>query len=179
LSSSAGRWFGTQPALLAGGRLWPVLRTLFLLLLLSYVMVHAVKATARYDVYSAMPYAAGFIWPSQDAHDRLAYHFLQEIPPTASVSTQTMLVPHLSERRSIYLFPYGAGYADYILLNAPGYYYPFKTYADYEHTVDAVLSSGEYGVIDMQDGYILLKKGAASTANQQAARMVAQYRHTD
>ncbi|GER84152.1 hypothetical protein KTAU_27880 [Thermogemmatispora aurantia] len=179
LSSSAGRWFGTQPAPLAGGRLWPILRALFLLLLLSYVMGQVVRATARYDVYSAMPYAAGFIWPSQDAHDRLAYHFLQEIPPTASVSTQTMLVPHLSERRSIYLFPYGAGYADYILLNAPGYYYPFQSYADYEHTVDAVLSSGEYGVIDMQDGYILLKKGAASTANQQAVRMVAQYRHTD
>ncbi|WP_052890410.1 DUF2079 domain-containing protein [Thermogemmatispora carboxidivorans] len=172
-------WPGARRAPGAGWQLWPVLRALFLLLLLSYVMVHAVKATARYDVYSAMPYAAGFIWPAQDAHDRLAYHFLQEIPPDASVSTQTMLVPHLSERQSIYLFPYGAGYADYILLNAPGYYYPFKTYADYEHTVDAVLSGGEYGVIDMQDGYILLKKGAASTANEQAARMVAHYRHTD
>ncbi|MBX5449831.1 DUF2079 domain-containing protein [Thermogemmatispora sp.] len=160
-------------------QLWPMLRALFLLLLLSYVMLHAVKATARYDVYSAMPYAAGFIWPVQDAHDRLAYHFLQEIPPEASVSTQTMLVPHLSERRSIYLFPYGAGYADYILLNAPGYYYPFKTYADYELAVDAVLRGGEYGVIDMQDGYILLKKGAPTAANEQAARMVAQYRHTD
>ncbi|WP_376794920.1 DUF2079 domain-containing protein [Thermogemmatispora sp.] len=181
----AGRWWEVRNARdergapVIGWRLWPLLRAFFLLLLLSYVMVHAVKATARYDVYSAMPYAAGFIWPAQDAHDRLAYHFLQEIPPAASVSTQTMLVPHLSERPSIYLFPYGAGYADYILLNAPGYYYPFKTYADYEHAVDAVLSSGEYGVIDMQDGYILLKKGAPSTANEQATRMVARYRHTD
>nr|BBH93238.1 hypothetical protein KTA_14370 [Thermogemmatispora argillosa] len=163
----------------SGWQLWPVVRALFLLLLLSYVMVHAVKATARYDVYSAMPYAAGFIWPAPDAHDRLAARFLQEIPPAASVSTQTMLVPHLSERRSIYLFPYGAGYADYILLNAPGYYYPFKSYADYERAVDAVLSSGEYGVIDMQEGYILLKKGATTSANARAARMVAQYRHTD
>jgi uncharacterized membrane protein len=156
-----------------------LLRAGLLILLLAYILQRVVAASARYDVYSAMPYASGFSWPVVTSHDLLAYRFLNEIPANASVTAQTNLVPHLSERRTIYLFPYGVGYADYILLNAPGYYYPFLSYDDYAHTVDSILRSDEYGVLDMQDGYFLLEKGYSTADNKQAMLVIESYRHSD
>jgi uncharacterized membrane protein len=170
-----------QPGKRPGRRLQSegLLRAGGLVLILAFILLSVFNASGRYNVYSAMPYARGFIWPQENAHDRLAYRFLGQIPATASVTTQTALVPHLSERESIYLFPYGAGYAEYILLDAPGYYYPFQNYDDYAHEVKAILLGGAYGVVDMQDGYLLLKKGYSTAANQSALQMIDMYRHTD
>ncbi len=86
-----------------------------------------------------MPYAPGFLWPQVTAHDRLASHFLKKIPANASISAQTTLVPHLSQRKRIYLFPYAVDHADYILLDATSYTYPFHHYRDYAATVKKIL----------------------------------------
>lgn len=130
-----------------------------LALVLCYMLARVFVSTTEYNVYSAMPYARGFIWPKVTTHNRLASHFLKQIPADASVSTQTALVPHLSQRQSIYLFPYAIGHADYILLDASGYTYPFKDYKDYAATVKTILQHGDYGVVDMEDRYLLLKRG--------------------
>ena len=119
-----------------------------------------------------MPYARGFIWPKVTMHNRLASHFLKQIPADASVSTQTALVPHLSQRQSIYLFPYAIGHADYILLDASGYTYPFKDYKDYAATVKTILQHGDYGVVDMEDRYLLLKRGYPPSDITPALQMI-------
>jgi uncharacterized membrane protein len=136
-----------------------LLQVSILVLIPCFMLLRVYNSTTQYDVYGAMPYTPGFIWPHVSAHNKLASHFLDEIPANATVSTQTSLVPHLSQRQSIYLFPYADDHADYILLDATGYTYPFKNYDDFAATVKTILRKGDYGVIDMRDGYILLKRG--------------------
>jgi hypothetical protein len=81
------------------------------------------------------------------------------IPDSASVSAQSSLVPHISERNSIYLFPYQDNSADYIFLDTTSYFYPFQSSYAYINEVKTVLMSGNYGVVAAQDGYLLLKRG--------------------
>jgi hypothetical protein len=83
------------------------------------------------------------------------------IPPAASVSAQSSLVPHISHRSHIYLFPYADDRADYIFLDVISDTYPLN-YAPYLHEVKKLLLSGNYGVVAAQDGYILLKQGVSS-----------------
>jgi hypothetical protein len=102
-----------------------------------------------------------------------------QVPTNASVSAQNALVPHLSQRQSIYLFPYAVGHADYILLDAIGSIYPFKDYQDYASKVKAALQHGDYGVVDMRDGYLLLKRGFLSSDITTALQMIDEDMHTD
>lgn len=150
-----------------------------LTLVLCYMLVRVSHSTTQYDAYSAMPYVHGFIWPQVTAHNRLASHFLGQVPANASVSAQNALVPHLSQRQSIYLFPYAVGHADYILLDATGSIYPFKDYQDYASKVKATLQRGDYGVADMRDGYLLLKRGFLSSDITPALQMIDEDMHTD
>ena len=129
---------------------------LLLLVLMVYVLFNAVRANSH---TANMPFGQGFSWPQITAHTQLAQHFIGLIPPTASVSAQSDLVPHVSDRSYIYLFPYGDGDADYIFLDVTGNVYPFFDSPSYVREVKKVLSSGNYGVVEAQDGYLLLKKG--------------------
>ncbi|HEY6408051.1 MAG TPA: DUF2079 domain-containing protein, partial [Ktedonobacteraceae bacterium] len=128
-----------------------------LALVLCFMLLRVFYSSTQYDVYSAMPYAHGFIPPSVTAHNKLASHFLKETPVDASISTQNALVPHLSHRQSIYLFPYAVDEVDYILLDATASVYPFKHYVDFAAKVKTILRNGNYGIVDMQDGYLLLE----------------------
>ncbi len=118
-------------------------------------------AVVRFDYlfYGKMPFSKGFQWPQTSAHTDLGQHFMDMIPPTASVSAQSALAPHISERRSIYLFPYADTQADYIFLDVSGDIYPFFGSRPYLHEVKKVLLSGNYGLVAAQDGYLLLKRG--------------------
>jgi len=130
-----------------------------LAVLLGFVLVNVVRADyAR----SPMPFAQGFHWPVRTAHTDLAQHFIDMIPPEAPVSAQSGLVPHISHRTNIYLFPYADNQADYIFLDVTGDIYPFFSH-DYVTEVKKVLLSGNYGILAAQDGYLLLKRGLPST----------------
>lgn len=168
---AAVRAYRPSPAaLLSGGTL---------VLVLSLLLVCAISSTAEYNVYSVMPYARGFVWPQVTPHNRLALRFIAEVPADASVTTQTALAPHLSERKAIYLFPYAVNDAEYILLDAKGYYYPFPDYRSYAATVKTILQSGNYGVVDLQDGYLLLKRGYSTPDITPALKMIEEDAHTD
>ena len=156
-----------------------LVQTSVLALVVCYLLVGVLNSTTQYNVYSAMPNARGFIWPQVTAHNRLASHFFAEIPADASVSTQTSLVQHLSQRQSIYLFPYAAGHADYILLDATGYTYPFKDYSDFAAVAKAILQRGDYGIVDMDDGYLLLKRGYPISTITPALQMIDEDAHTN
>jgi uncharacterized membrane protein len=134
------------------------LHATLLAVLLGFVLVNVVRADyAR----SPMPFAQGFHWPVRTAHSGMAQHFIDMIPPEASVSAQSGLVPHISHRTNIYLFPYADNQADYIFLDVTGDIYPFFSH-DYVTEVKKVLLSGNYGILAAQDGYLLLKRGLPS-----------------
>ncbi len=141
-----------------GARLarWPWPRVVMAGLTLLVVAYGAyVQRTRGY-----IPFTQGFTWPTVSAHTRLANTFVAMIPPDASVSGQSDLLPHLSNRRYVYLFPYGMLQADYDLLDVTGNIYPQTDLAAYTTQVMALLADPGYHVVAAQDGYLLLKRGA-------------------
>jgi uncharacterized membrane protein len=106
-----------------------------------------------------MPFTEGFTWPTVDAHTALANKFVAMVPADASVSGQSDLLPHLSNRRYVYLFPYQMLQADYVLLDVTGNIYPQTDRNAYAEQVLGLLADPDEHVIAAQDGYLLLKRG--------------------
>lgn len=90
-------------------------------------------------------------------HHRRAEAILAQIPPDAAVSAQDRLNPHVSGRRTLYIFP-RVDDADYVLLDVTGPAWPQHP-NDLKRSVDALLA-GEFGVAAAGDGYLLLQRGA-------------------
>ena len=129
-------------------------------MLLALMLIYILFTVLHQDsTHSAMPFAQGFRWPHITAHTQLAQHFIDMIPPTASVSAQTRLVPHLSQRLNVYMFPYADDRANYILLDVTGDRYPYFNTQAYIREVKKVLQSGNYGILAARDGYLLLERG--------------------
>jgi hypothetical protein len=104
------------------------------------------------------------IWPVVTQHDRLGEQIAAEIPAGASVSAQSTLAPHVSQRTTIYQFPFGAQQADYIFLDVTsGNFYPFTSPDAYVAAVRDAMSGG--AIVDARDGYLLLRR----SSNLQAA----------
>ena len=136
-------------------RLGRLLHPAILIILICFVLFNVVREDYP---YGSLPISRGFSWPQVTTHDTMAQRFIDMIPSSASVSAQSSLVPHLSERNSIYLFPYQDDHADYIFLDITSFTYPY-TSNRYTSEVKKILLSGKYGVVAAQDGYLLLKKG--------------------
>jgi uncharacterized membrane protein len=109
------------------------------------------------------------IWPVVTAHDRLGEQIAAEIPSSASVSAQSTLAPHLSQRTTIYQFPSGVPQADYVFLDVTtGNFYPFTSPESYVAAVRQAMAAGDYQIAAAQDGYLLLKRvPGAQAANVQ------------
>jgi uncharacterized membrane protein len=106
-------------------------------------------------------------WPSVTQHDRIGDDLLAALPAAlpadASVSAQSTLAPHVSQRHLIYQFPSEAMDADYDLLDVTsGNYYPFNSPEDYVRGVKQVLDSCRVRVAAARDGYLLLRHVGAS-----------------
>jgi uncharacterized membrane protein len=145
---------GEQPLTISRGfNHW--LRPVMLIFLIGFVLFTVVRADIP---YGSLPFSRGFIWPQVTDHAKLAQRFIDMIPESASVSAQSNLVPHISERKSIYLFPYQDDSADYIFLDTTSFYYPLQSNS-YIDQVKKVIMGGNYGVVAAQDGYLLLKRG--------------------
>jgi uncharacterized membrane protein len=111
------------------------------------------------------PLARDFVWPQRTAHHRLLARFADQIPADARLSTTPPLHPHLAHRQKIYVFPTLAD-ADFVLLDVAG-----RTDAhpsDVRATFDGLLASGEFGVVDAADGYVLLSRRARIEVQAQA-----------
>ncbi len=115
----------------------------------------------NYYFHGQLPYSRDFSWPYTTARLQLTQRFIDRIPPTASVSTQNKLVPHLSHREHIYYFPYAEDLADYILLDIYTDLYPFDS-TTFMSEVQKVIMSGHYGIVAAQDGLLLLQRGLPS-----------------
>jgi uncharacterized membrane protein len=136
-----------------------MLQSGLLVALLSFTLFSAMRLD--FSFHGQLPYSYGYQWPRETPHTQLAQKFIDMIPADASVSAQTKLVPHVSQRKTIYMFPYGVDHAesDYIFLDITGDVYPYFGTTNYIREVKTVLRDGKYGVVAAQDGYLLLKRG--------------------
>ncbi|MCB0211649.1 MAG: DUF2079 domain-containing protein, partial [Anaerolineae bacterium] len=94
-------------------------------------------------------------WPEITDHDRLAYEIFDEIPPDASLSAHDRLNPHVTDRAIVYLFDEVKD-ADYIVLDITEDSWPLHPIALRDRVKDFL--AGDFGVVDGQDGYLLLAK---------------------
>ncbi|HEU0028687.1 MAG TPA: DUF2079 domain-containing protein [Ktedonobacterales bacterium] len=115
--------------------------------------------------HSQTPLSVVFSWPQQTAHTRLGDQLVHLIPPDASVCAQSDLVPHVSNRRFVYLFPYQMLSADYIFLDVTASLYPQTDRDAYAEQAQTLLRNPAYHVIAATDGYLLLKRGAGRALN--------------
>lgn len=96
------------------------------------------------------------------AHDRLAQRFIAQIPPDAVVAAQGKLYPHLSDRQWAYQLP-DVNDAEYVFFDATTGGWPVHP-NDIWAIAQKLLASGQYGVLDAADGYLLLKRGLPGSA---------------
>lgn len=97
--------------------------------------------------------------PAQVAHQQLLSRFVTQIPAEASVSAQSGLVAYVSQRRTVFMYPRLSNneeMAQYILLDVTSNPFPQKPPV-YQQGVQALLRSGDYSLVEAEDGYILLE----------------------
>lgn len=125
---------------------------------------------------------------SQWKHARQIYPLLAQIPPDASVSATTYLIPHVSSRRQVLRLPIYSRQEllglrmleleddrrqvvrmEYVIADLwqlQQYQAAFKDDRQLFQTLVPLLSqflqSGEYGILDFRDGVVLLKQGTTS-----------------
>ena len=128
-------------------------------LLLALTLTPLATSLAEQQRQAFLPIGRNYVWPVATAHTTLANEIIARIPASASVSAQSDLVPHLSNRRFVYLFPYRAVEADYVLLDVTSNPYPLSDAAAYVQNIWQTLNSGLFKVVVAQDGYILLQRG--------------------
>jgi uncharacterized membrane protein len=142
---------------------WVPVRTRTLVLpsalLLALTLAPLTTSLVEQQRQAFLPIGRNYAWPEATAHVQLAAQIIARIPASASVSAQSDLVPHLSNRRFVYLFPYRAVEADYILLDVTSNPYPLSDAAAYVQNIWQTLTSGLYKVVVAQDGYLLLQRG--------------------
>ena len=162
LEYDLGRLFSETPRsflAIPAPRWYSSLRIFMLIVVLFAALFNMYRADVARGV---LPFSNGFSWPQTSPHTELAASFLRLIPPTASVSAQSELVPHLSQRKDIFLFPYQDTRADYVFLDVTSEIYPFLNSVDYIREAKGLLLNGKYGILAARDGYLLLKKGLPS-----------------
>ncbi len=103
------------------------------------------------------PLARHFQAPVVTARDRLAHELIASIPPEAAVSAQSNLVPHLSHREAIYLFPDPqTAKAEYVILDMQGEKYPLDA-DEYERALNVFLSSPRHDLVSEIQGFLFFQ----------------------
>ncbi|MFQ6000037.1 MAG: DUF2079 domain-containing protein [Anaerolineae bacterium] len=102
------------------------------------------------------PLAAGFQIPKVTPHHRLAKELMALIPEGATVSAQSRLNPHLSQRERIYMFPKVED-ADYVFFDVSVDSWPIHP-NDQKAIFEGLIAQG-FGVLAGEDGYLLLQRG--------------------
>lgn len=87
---------------------------------------------------------------------RYAEEAFRRIPPDASVSAQSDLVPHLAHRRQIYVFP-NIHDAEYVVLDNFADYWPLSA-ADFGRALDEMWNNPLYDLLWQDGGYGIFKR---------------------
>ena len=110
--------------------------------------------------------------PTNDVHSAALHELIEMIPPRASVNAMSDLVPHVSAREQVYLFP-DVYSAEYILFDsdARANFWPYRSIdarGEAIATMLPYLESGEYGVVQEKDRAFLFKRGYDTSRNDKA-----------
>jgi uncharacterized membrane protein len=106
------------------------------------------------------PLSAQFQWPVVTGHHRLAQKFIDMIPPTASLSAQFNLNPHLSQRENIYVYP-NTKDTEYVFLDISHLVTERTNKDNYQELIKTrLLELEQFGLLAAEDGYLLLQRGA-------------------
>jgi len=136
------------------------------IVLLALTLIALAFGVFEQRSHGYLPITTGFTWPQTTTHAQEANRIITQIPQSASVSAQSNLIPHISERRYIYQFPYRAYQSDYVFLDVTGDQYPLEFQPEtYVADVQALLTSGQFHVVVARDGYLLLKRGPGANLN--------------
>lgn len=92
------------------------------------------------------------------AHEQMLNRFLAEIPPRAALSVTSAIAPHVTHRSRVYLFPNLLD-ASYVLLDLTAVPYP-TSWGSQRLALLQLLQTNQFGVVDANDGYVLLERGA-------------------
>lgn len=114
------------------------------------------------------PIGGSWQWPEIGPRERLIHEVLERIPPGASVSAQTALAPHLSQRERIYLFPTLRD-AEYVALDQRASTYPVEP-GEYDAAVARTLESGCFIRLFDRDGVLLLRRAGSYASSVSSER---------
>jgi uncharacterized membrane protein len=119
-------------------------------------------ALAAYLAEGAGPLAGNYSPAAVTAHAARASLLAAELPPSAAVSASTTLVPSLSHRAHIYVFPAVLD-ADYVLVDLQATPAPTSA-GDVYLRIQSLLSSGAWQTETAEDGLLLLRRAGAPDA---------------
>jgi uncharacterized membrane protein len=122
------------------------------------MLIIVIGASLGYHMMTGYtPLRLGFRWPTPDEHDALAEQMLEKIPHQASVSAANSLVPRLTNRSHVYIFPEVMD-AEFIAIDTLSSYYPFGSREELCGAVRQLLAGSEYGAVFFLDGLLLLQR---------------------
>jgi hypothetical protein len=153
-------WLAWALAALPSGRGGAPPHTHTSLALVAPAMLCLAVGMTQSAAEGVLPPAYRFTWPEFDARAAYLQPLLHRLPPDASVSAQSNLVPHVSRRARVYVFPTVAD-AQFVLLDVIGTSAPLGPDALYDR-ITALLSDGEFKVLAADHGFLLLERGAES-----------------
>lgn len=120
--------------------------------------------------FSASPLGKDYRLPKIDEkHIEIGRKFIKMVPKKASVVAQTDLVPHLSQRKKIKMFPAEVEYQYILLDRKAANKWPFDEIR-YTEEIRKLLQNPKWGVIIYQDGFILFKRGFSTKKNKLAEK---------
>ena len=94
-------------------------------------------------------------------HDRRGAAILAQLPDGESVSAQNNLLPHLSRKKTVTLFP-DIWEADYVVIDTATPWLAALDQREYVRRIVSLLADPAYGVVAIDDGYALLERGKPS-----------------
>jgi uncharacterized membrane protein len=144
--------------------------------LLALVIIAIVGLAGRNSVQQAFHVDALIVrqtFPSISPHSQLGQRIAESVPKGASVSAQSTLVPHLSERYRIYQFPFRDEDTDYVFVDVTTEnFYPFQGASDYVSEISGLVASCRFSVDTAEDGYLLLRRRATAPAPGQTCSAI-------
>lgn len=128
---------------------------------LSWVLATLVLsgAVVSQQLYGYLPGSGHYLPLQITDHHRRAADIIAQIPADAVVSAQDRLNPHVSGRKTVYIFP-RVDDADTVLLDVSGSAWPQHP-NDLKANVAELLAHG-FGIAAAEDGYLLLSKHATT-----------------
>ena len=106
-----------------------------------------------------------FHWTAENAARLEAFrNLVAYLPPAASLAAGEHEGSHLARREILHDLKMGIGDCEYILYSGLSLRWGGRG------EIERVLGDGSYGVVDISDDFVLLKRGQATTRNAEAAR---------